>query len=188
MKLLTLALFAILLIVTVRGMFFSFGSQKPGDYAESGPAFILKEHLSGPILSEGLIYGPTGRVTNSFTAQMQGEWDGDTGTLTESFTYSNGQTQERKWFLTASSDNTFTATAEDIIGEAQGVVSGSTIMMTYKIVLPERAGGHVLSVTDWLYMTESGVIINRSEMRKFGIKVAELVATMRPSREGNTGD
>ncbi|WP_166415787.1 DUF3833 domain-containing protein [Cochlodiniinecator piscidefendens] len=181
MKLLTLALFAILLLVAARGVFFSFGAQKPTDYAENGPAFTLKEHLSGPILSEGVIYGPTGRVTNSFTAHMQGNWEGDTGTLTESFTYSNGQTQEREWTLTAGADNTFTATAEDIIGAAQGVVSGSTIMMTYEIVLPERAGGHVLSVTDWLYLTESGVIINRSEMRKFGIMVAELVATMRPA-------
>ena len=30
-----------------------------------------------------------------------------------------------------------------------------------------------------MYLTETGVIMNRSEMRKFGIKVAELVATMR---------
>lgn len=180
MKLLTFILFVVLVAIAVRSMFFSFGSQKPADYANSGPAFNLKEHLSGPILSEGLIYGPTGRVTNSFTAQMQGTWDGDTGTLTESFTYSNGQIQERKWFLTAGPDNTFTATAEDIVGEAHGVVSGSSIMMRYDIILPERAGGHVLSVSDWLYMTESGVIINRSEMRKYGILVAELVATMRP--------
>jgi hypothetical protein len=77
-------------------------------------------------------------------------------------------------------DNTFTATADDIVGEAHGIVSGPTIKMTYKIVLPEDAGGHTLSVTDWLYRTENGIIMNKSEMRKFGIKVAELVATMRP--------
>jgi hypothetical protein len=28
---------------------------------------------------------------------------------------------------------------------------------------------------------ENGTIINRSQFRKFGIKVAELVATMRPA-------
>jgi len=181
MKLLSFALLLVLLGITIRSHFFSFSAQSPQDYADTGPAFNLKEHLSGPILSEGLIYGPTGRVTNSFTAEMHGEWDGDSGTLTESFTYSNGQTQERKWNLTAGPDNSFTATAEDIIGTAQGRVSGSTISMRYQIVLPERAGGHVLNVTDWLYMTEGGVILNRSEMRKFGVKVAELVATMHPA-------
>ena len=76
--------------------------------------------------------------------------------------------------------NTFTATAEDIVGEAQGVVSGSTVSMRYQIVLPPEAGGHTLTATDWLYLTQDGVIMNKSEMRKFGLKVAELIATMRP--------
>jgi len=30
-------------------------------------------------------------------------------------------------------------------------------------------------------MLENGTIVNRSQMRKFGIKVAELVATIRPA-------
>ena len=53
-------------------------------------------------------------------------------------------------------------------------------MLKYTIELPGEAGGHRLDVTDWMYLTENGTIINRSEMRKFGFKVAELVATMRP--------
>jgi hypothetical protein len=37
-----------------------------------------------------------------------------------------------------------------------------------------------------MYLMPNGTIINRSQFRKFGIKVAELVATMRPSR-GDAG-
>ncbi|MCK0141093.1 DUF3833 domain-containing protein [Aliiroseovarius sp. F20344] len=180
MKLLTILPLLVLLVMFAKSLFLSFRAQSPGDYASTDPAFALKTHLSGPILSEGLIYGPTGKVTNSFVAKMVGEWDGDTGTLSEDFTYSNGKQQSRKWFLKMGEGNTFTATADDIIGEARGIVSGSTIKMEYTIVLPEEAGGHSLSVTDWLYLTENGVIMNKSEMRKFGIKVAELIATMRP--------
>jgi hypothetical protein len=66
----------------------------------------------------------------------------------------------------------FTATADDIIGTAQGEVSGSSIQLKYRIVLPKESGGHTLDVTDWLYLAENGAILNRSEMRKFGIKVA----------------
>ena len=54
--------------------------------------------------------------------------------------------------------------------------------LKYRIVLPKESGGHTLDVTDWLYLAENGAILNRSEMRKFGIKVAELVATMRPDQ------
>ena len=53
--------------------------------------------------------------------------------------------------------------------------------MTYRLKLSEDAGGHVLDVTDWMYLMDNGVIMNRSEMRKYGLRVAELIATMRPA-------
>ncbi len=170
-----------LTVVSVRSLLLSFRAQRPADYAATSPEFDLRAVLNGPIASEGLIYGPNGRMTNSFVARMQGDWEGETGTLTEDFTYSNGSRMQRKWYLTLGPDNTFTATADDLVGEGHGVVSGSTVRMRYKIRLPEAAGGHVLNVTDWLYLMQDGSIMNRSEMRKFGIKVAELVATMRPA-------
>ncbi|MDV7144350.1 DUF3833 domain-containing protein [Tropicimonas sp. TH_r6] len=170
-----------LTIVSARSLLLSFRAQRPADYAATSPEFDIRQVLNGPIDSEGLIYGPNGRMTNSFIARMQGDWDGDTGTLSEDFTYSNGNRMQRKWYLTLGPDNTFTATADDLEGEGHGVISGSTVMMRYRIRLPEEAGGHVLNVTDWLYLMQDGSIMNRSEMRKFGIKVAELVATMRPA-------
>jgi hypothetical protein len=52
--------------------------------------------------------------------------------------------------------------------------------MLYPIKLPEESGGHVLQAIDWMYMTPDGSITNRSQFRKFGFRVAELVATIRP--------
>ncbi|NNE79874.1 MAG: DUF3833 domain-containing protein [Silicimonas sp.] len=180
MKVLIALLLLALAAILAKTMLFGFRAQTPEDYSKTGPDFILKKHLSGTILSEGLIYGPKGRVTNSFVARMQGTWDGNQGTLSEDFTYSNGSVQRRKWYLTFGAGNRFTATADDIVGEATGIVSGSTVMLEYRIILPEDAGGYTLDVTDWMYLAANGTILNRSEMRKFGIKVAELVATMRP--------
>ncbi len=180
MKLLTAFLLLVLAATFAKTVLFSFRSQSPDDYADTGPAFSLKDHLSGKFASEGLIFGPTGKMTNSFVAEMEGKWDGDTGTLSERFTYTNGRTQNRKWFLKLGEGNAFTATADDIVGEARGIVAGSTVSIRYQIVLPPEAGGHTLSATDWLYLTEDGVIMNKSEMRKYGLKVAELIATMRP--------
>ncbi|MES0862155.1 DUF3833 domain-containing protein [Ruegeria sp. SCPT10] len=186
MKTLIVFLLAILAVLAAKGRFLSFRSQSPADYASTGPNFSLKKHLNGEILSEGLIYGPNGKMSNSFVARMVGEWDGNSGTLAEWFTYSNGKQMTRKWYLTLGTGNTFIATADDIVGEGKGEISGSTVKLTYRIILPEDAGGHTLDVTDWMYLTENGAIMNRSEMRKFGIKVAELVATMRPAPEVKT--
>lgn len=181
MKLLAIFVLALLLLLIWRPGF-NFWSQKAGDYAGTEPAFDIRGHLSGDLISEGVIYGPTGKVVSRFVADMRGVWDGDTGTLSEAFTYASGETQDREWQLRLTEDGGVVATAADIIGEGTGSAEGAAMNLNYKIRLPEDAGGHVLTVHDWMYLMPNGTIINRSEMRKFGLKVAELVATIRPAK------
>ena len=158
----------------------SFVSQDPAEYSATGPGFDITQHFRGPITCEGMIFGPTGRMTSRFVADMEGSWNGESGSLKEYFTYATGAKQMREWHLSMGENGYFTATADDVIGVAQGRQSGATVRMKYRLKLDEDAGGHVLDVTDWMYLMENGVIMNRSEMRKFGFKVAELVATIRP--------
>ncbi len=175
-----LSLGLVLLLLLVLLLRPGFRSQKPSDYAATGPEFDIRRHLSGAMISEGVIYGPMGRVVSRFIADMTGTWEGDHGTLAEDFRYAGGGTQARLWTLTMGANGSFTATAPDIIGTATGQQSGATVRLSYRIRLPEDAGGHVLDVTDWMYLMENGTILNRSEMRKFGLRVGELVATIRP--------
>ncbi|MDV4146689.1 MULTISPECIES: DUF3833 domain-containing protein [Shimia] len=181
MKSLLIILILIIVAIVLLKLAIGFHTQRPSHYAGTGPAFDLRKHLSGPMKSEGMIYGPRGRVSSRFVADMNGTWEGETGTLTEDFVYAgSGQEQARRWSLMIGENGKFTATAPDVIGTAHGEVSGATVRLTYRIKLLEDAGGHVLDVTDWMYLMENGVIMNRSEMRKYGVKVAELIATIRP--------
>jgi hypothetical protein len=181
MKLLLVLAAALLAALLGQRVFLSFAAQKVSDYAGTGPAFDIRTHLAGPILSEGVIYGPDGRVSSRFVADMQGDWTGNSGTLAEHFRFAGGKTQDRLWTLTMGEGGRFTATADDIVGMAKGEQQGAVARITYRLRLPDASGGHVLDVIDWLYLMENGTIMNRSEMRKFGVKVAELVATMRPA-------
>ncbi len=178
----TLVALLILLVgvVWAHRRFASFSAQSPKDYAGQGPKFDIRTHLNGPLLSEGVIYGPTGRVVSRFTAAMNGAWEGNKGRLSEEFTFSGGDTQSREWALALGNDGSIRATADDLVGQGRGQQSGCAVQLKYKLRLAPDAGGHVLDVTDWMYMTDNGVIMNRSEMRKYGLKVAELVATIRP--------
>lgn len=159
--------------------FLRFPAQTPQDYAAMEPAFDIRQHLSGPMTCEGVIYGPTGRVTSRFTADMHGRWDGNAGTLAEHFRYDSGTTQDREWRLTLRDGGRIRADADDLVGHGQGMQKGCAVQLRYTIRLPEGAGGHALDVTDWLYLIDENTIVNRSQFRKYGIKVAELVATMR---------
>lgn len=171
---------AVLLTMVMWARWGAFRAQRPMEYAASTPGFDIRQQFDGPIRCEGMVFGPTGRMAGRFVADMQGSWRGENGTLAESFHYASGATQRREWQLTMGDNGAFTATAADVIGTARGQQSGATVRMQYRLKLDADAGGHVLDVTDWLYLTQDGAIMNKSEMRKFGFKVAELIATMRP--------
>jgi len=170
--------------VLLRRRYGEFPGQTPEDYSESFPAFDLQQHLNGEMICEGVIFGPLGRVTSSFVADFTITWDGPVGVMAERFRYNDGSTQDREWVITLGEDDHFSATADDVPGNGKGILAGSAAQMRYKIILPEDAGGHLLSTVDWMYLTPDGTIMNRSQFRKFGFKVAELVATIRRKETG----
>ncbi|MCV6586428.1 MAG: DUF3833 domain-containing protein [Marinibacterium sp.] len=164
----------------LRRAFLSFVAQRPEDYSGGDTAFDIRTHLNGPILCEGVIYGPTGRVSSRFVGHFDARWQGDRCVMRERFEYDGGTTQDREWQLDLAPDGRITATAADVIGAGSGVQKGSAVQLKYRIRLPDSSGGHVLDTVDWMYLAPNGTIVNRSQFRKFGIQVAELVATMRP--------
>ncbi|MEM7320383.1 MAG: DUF3833 domain-containing protein [Pseudomonadota bacterium] len=171
----------VLLLGFARRRTMSFLAQDPKDYTTQEPKFDLRQHLNGPIVCEGVIYGPTGRVTSRFVGEFEANWIGNTGVMYERFHYDSGTTQDREWRLTLDENGEISATAPDVIGTGRGRQQGSAVQLKYRLRLPESAGGHVLDVVDWMYLAPNGTIVNRSQFRKFGIQVAELVATMRPA-------
>ena len=182
MELIGFTLFGIALAMALNWVWsrkLSFMGQRPEDYEGKGPDFNLREVLDGPIQCEGMIYGPTGRVTSRFVADMDVNWNGNVGVMDEVFTYDSGAVQKRQWTLTLGNDGSIKAEAPDVIGVGTGQQAGSALQLNYRIKLPDESGGHELDTVDWMYLVDNGSIINRSQFRKYGIKVAEIVATMR---------
>lgn len=166
-------------LIWLRRRYADFPAQRAEDYLDEHPAFEIKTHLNGEMQCDGIIFGPLGRVTSSFTANFSARWDGDVGIIDEVFTYQDGMSQTRQWRLELNASGNFTAWADDVPGGGKGRVVGSAVLLRYPIRLPENSGGHVLQAFDCMYLTPDGTIMNRSQFRKFGIKVAELVATIR---------
>lgn len=180
---------AALMIVAVllKERYVSFWAQKSDDYAD-GPLFDIRERFNGPVECEGVIYGPTGKVSSRFVANFNCTWEGNVCTMVEKFHYDSGAVQDRVWTLTLGNDGRIKAEAPDVVGTGSGQQKGSAVLLNYRIKLTEEAGGHALDVTDWMYLMANGNIMNRSQFRKWGIKVAELVATMRPTEKAYAGE
>ncbi|MDE2693746.1 MAG: DUF3833 family protein [Paracoccaceae bacterium] len=172
----------ILLISFIKINLFSFKNQKISQFKSDSKIFDIRKVLEGNMVAEGMVYGISGRLSSTFTAQFSGNWTNNEGSFIENFQFSTGKNQIRKWNLIIDSNGKIIGTADDIIGKAVGQQYGSAVMLSYKLKLSEDLGGHVIKVIDWMHLLENDTIFNRSEFRKFGFKVGELVATFRKEK------
>ena len=172
----------ILLISFIKINLFSFKNQKISQFKSDCKIFDIRKVLEGNMVAEGMVYGISGRLSSTFTAQFLGNWVNNEGSFIENFQFSTGKNQIRKWNLIIDSNGKIIGTADDIIGKAVGQQYGSAVMLSYKLKLSEDLGGHVIKVIDWMHLLENDTIFNRSEFRKFGFKVGELVATFRKEK------
>lgn len=70
-------------------------SIEPSAYADEKPALDLKRYFDGVVDAWGVFQDRSGRVVRRFTVVIRCKWEGDTGTLDEDFSYSDGSTQKR---------------------------------------------------------------------------------------------
>lgn len=171
------------ILALVRRRFAGFSGQTADDYNEDYPQFDMRAHLDGAMICEGVIFGPLGRMTSTFVAEFDIVWDGNSCTMKEEFLYNDGSVQHREWRIELDGGGSFVAQADDVPGTGKGEMSGPALLFRYPIKLPADSGGHTLHAFDCMYLTKSGTIVNRSQFRKFGFKVAELVATIRRKEE-----
>lgn len=148
-------------------------------HAGQAPRLDLRDYLDGPLTASGMFFDHAGRPSLAFTVDMEGSWQGDTGTLAERFTYSDGTTDTRTWTIRFADANSFRATAHDVVGAASGEQRGNAARITYRLRVPRGEGETVVSMEDWLYLMQDGTLINRTKMRKFGLPVGELVVAFR---------
>ena len=172
----------VLLISFIKINLLSFKNQKISQFKSDSKIFDIRKVLEGNLVAEGMVYGISGRLSSTFTAQFSGDWANNEGSFIENFQFSTGKNQIRKWNLIIDSNGKIIGTADDIIGKAVGQQYGSAVMLSYKLKLSEDLGGHVIKVIDWMHLLENDTIFNRSEFRKFGFKVGELVATFRKEK------
>ena len=147
-------------------------------YKNTQPALDLQEYFTGPIKAWGVVQDRKGHVTRRFDVMMHGTWEGDTGTLVETFQYYDGPTQERTWIIKKLKNGKYKGTAGDIIGHADGALEGSAMRWAYQMDLPVGETSYKITFDDWMFLMNDGVLINRSYLKKFGFNVAELTLFM----------
>ena len=144
------------------------------NYQGTFPALDLKAFFDGELIAYGILQNRSGQVIRKFSATIDASWVGDQGTLVEHFIYDDGEEQDRIWELTYQGDNLYTGIAGDVEGVARGEIAGSAFNWKYQLEVPWGDGSILLNLDDWLYLVEENHLINRTDLTKFGFRVAEL--------------
>lgn len=144
-------------------------------YAAEQPVLDLGTYFNGRLDAHGIFQDRSGVVKRRFHVLIDASWEGDTGVLDEHFTYSDGETQRRVWTIVHHGGGRYTGTADDVIGEASGVARGNALHWRYVLALPVDGKVYHVDFDDWMYLMDDQVMLNRSVMSKFGIRLGEVI-------------
>lgn len=146
----------------------------PATYRDEKPAFVLEEYFNGRVDGWGMVQDYSGKVIKRFTVRIDARWEGNTGTLDEDFTFSDGTRQQRVWTVVKDGADRYSGTAADVIGTATGVLAGNAIRWNYVLALPVGDSVYHVNMDDWMFLVDDRTLLNRTAMKKFGFKVGEV--------------
>ena len=124
------------------------------------------------------VFEQGGRVTERFTARMEGRAVPGGFSLYERFRYEDGFTWARTWRFTPRGGGLYDGAAETVVGPGRIAVLGDTVRMRFTADQPQRAGAIRLQFDQRLTLLADGVIVNRSTVRKFGLPVGRITMTI----------
>ena len=148
-------------------------------YQAEQPELKLESYFNGKLDAWGMFQKRNGEVVKRFKVEIDAHWEGDKGVLDERFQYSDGTTQRRVWRLVKVGESRYLGEADDVVGVAEGEVSGNALHWTYTLKLPVDGKVYEVAFDDWMYLQEDGVMINRSVMKKFGFRLGEVILFFR---------
>ena len=157
-------------------------SVRVDDYKGMQPIMTPESFFSGPMTAHGVVKNRSGRVIRYFNADILGSLKNGVITLEEDFVFNDGEKQRRVWSLVKKSDNTYSGTAGDVVGEARGEVAGNSMFLKYVLRIPYGDKTIDVTIDDRMYLTTPEILVNESRMYKFGFRVGEilLVIVKRP--------
>lgn len=157
------------------------GCASPGPeiYRHEKPVLDLRTYFDGTVDAWGYVRNRGGKVVKRFTVEIRCTWDGDVGTLDESFQYSDGTTSRRVWTVNRIDAHTYTGRALDVVGEARGEAHGNALRWRYVLELPVDGKIYRVDFDDWMYLMDEAVMLNTSTMSKFGVRLGEVVLAFR---------
>ena len=147
------------------------------DFSNNKPKFKLEEYFNGKTEAWGMFHDRFGNLKRSFKVDIFGTLDSDTLTLDEKFVYDDGEKDTRIWTIKILGNDKYSGQASDVVGKAIGVASGNALNWRYKLNLKVKDSTIVVDFDDWMFLQDKGILINRAEVKKWGLNIGVVTIT-----------
>ena len=101
------------------------------NYQDESPKLELRNFFNGKIYALGIVQDRSGKVIQRFKVDILATWNSNVATLDEKFSYSDGSKSTRIWELTEKDGRLYEGRAGDVVGVANGEVSGNAFFFEY---------------------------------------------------------
>ena len=144
------------------------------DFAPTAPVLDPLAFFTGHTHSWGVLENRSGAPTATLTTDGVGEVEGGVLHMHQVIAFSDGRTQHRDWQLRRTGPGRYEATANDMVGTAEGEAAGRAFHWRFTVAL--AAGDPLKNVAfeQWMYLMEDGSLVNRTTVAKLGIILAEV--------------
>ncbi len=148
------------------------------DYAGSTPRMDMLEYFSGQVHAWGVVQERSGKVIRRFTLVMQGTPQPD-GSLAihEVLDYVDGGHETRDWSVKRLDEHHVSATANGIVGTAEGEQYGDALHLKYVLQDTSSGSPREFPVDDWFFLQADGVLLNRSYGSKWGFHAFDVITS-----------
>jgi hypothetical protein len=165
---------SLLAVLVVAATLAGCATVEPQAYSAEKPVLDLPTYFNGTLVGHGMFQSRSGKVERRFVVTIDAKWEGNVGTLDERFVWSDGEKQRRVWTITRVDAGTYTGTADDVVGVAQGRASGNALYWTYTLALPVSGRTWHVRFDDWMYLIDDKVMLNTAVMSKWGIRLGQV--------------
>lgn len=171
--------FKAILVLCLAVLIAGCGSIDVQRYRERTPALDLRRYFNGTVEGWGMFQKSSGELVKHFHVRIESRWQGDTGSLDEHFTWSDGSTSRRVWTLTDLGNGRYQGRADDVVGIAEGETAGNALRWRYVLALPVDGTTWHVDFDDWMFLVTRDVLLNRARMSKLGVPLGEVTLSFR---------
>jgi len=145
------------------------------------PPFLPERYFARRLEAYGVFVDRFGTIRRQFEVAVSGRQTESGFVLDESFRYDDGETEERRWDVTALGNGRYEGRCADVVGVARGVCTANMLSWRYSFRLAMYGRKVTVRFDDVMVLQAGDILVNRATISKAGCRLGEVLLSFRPS-------